>query len=267
MNNISEYERRKQALENNVQTLRTRLQNAQTRYNDAEKEYEIIKNDNSADFKQKRQAELKLEIEKRKLLKANYVLQRLLNKLSFLRPENENDKSYRLRQYREFSRLVDEHVPEDLHLCFHGCPIDAAMHILEDGEISSSVDRIGSETSYDVSDQVSVSTKDNVRITVEGYSGLLEMEYPAGCIFAIIPKDEDEIKSSRLLLIGNVNFRDNPERLHSIITTPENIERVTEWAKKSGVDPSKIHDYDEFIKIFEKEKNEDISQSTLDERD
>ena len=56
------------------------------------------------------------------------------------------------------------------------------------------------------------------------------------------------------MLMGNVNFKQEPNRLYGIITTPENIERVSQWAKVSGVDLSKIHDFDEFAKLFEKQK-------------
>ena len=264
MESIEEYEKKKQVLENQKEQLNTRVQNAQAKYEKAVEEYNAIKDDNSVDAKQKRKAELKVEIELKNVQKRRYVLQRTIDRLSFLRPVSDEDKAYRLRQYNEFPKLINQNVPEDLHLCFHGCPIDAAMHIIEDGEISSSVDRIGAETSYDVSGQVSVTTKDNIYITVEGYSGLTEMEYPAGCIFAIMPKDEDEIKSSESLLIGNVNFKENPERLYSIITTPENIERVSKWAEQSGIDLSKIHTYDDFIKSFDKDKKMDLLQSAIE---
>ena len=64
----------------------------------------------------------------------------------------------------------------------------------EDGEISSSVDRVGSSTSYDVSDQVSVTTKNTIETTVQGYAGLTgNYNLPAGCIFVILPQDENEI--------------------------------------------------------------------------
>ena len=264
MDNMSEYEQKKQLLENNKEQLSARLQNAQAKYDKALEEYNAIKNDDSVDAKQKRKAELKVEIESKNVQRRKYVLEQVTDKIEFLRPVNEEDKEYRLRQYKEFPDMIEQDVPEDLHLCFHGCPIYAAKHIIEDGEISSSVDRMGSETSYDVSDQVSVTTKDNINITVEGYSGLTELEYPAGCIFAIRPKNEEEIESSKSLLIGNVNFRENSERLYSIITTPENIERVSKWAEKSGIDLSKIHTYDDFIKSFDKDKKIDLLQSAIE---
>ena len=265
MESIEEYEKKKQVLENQKEQLNTRVQNAQAKYEKAVEEYNAIKKDDSVDAKQKRKAELKVEIEQKNVQRRKYAFQRITDRLEFVRPINEEDKAYRLRQYKEFPKLIEQNVPEDLHLCFHGCPIDAAKHIIEDGEISSSVDRIGSETSYDVSDQVSVTTKDTIMTTVAGYSGLTEMEYPAGCIFAITPKDEDEIRTSEgSMLIGNVNFKENPERLYSIITTPENIQRVSEWAEKTGIDLSKIHTYDDFIKSFDKDKKMDLLQSAVE---
>ena len=192
--------------------------------------------------------------------------------MEFIRPSSKEDIEYRQKQYDEYDKKIKEIVPDDLHLCFHGCPIFAAKHIIEDGELSSSVDRLGRATSYDVEDQVSVTTKNTIETTLRGYAGLNgNFELPAGCIFAILPKNEEEIKSSESsMLIGNVPFKDNPERLYSIITTPENIEKVSEWAKNANIDLSKIHDYDSFIKemernvILQKMKNgEQLSPSDI----
>ena len=116
--------------------------------------------------------ELRLEIAGRTLQSREYALGLIESQLEFLRPSSQEDMEYRLKQYNEFSKQIKAVVPDDLHLCFHGCPIYVAKHIIEDGEISSSVDRIGSSTSYDVSDQVSVTTKNTIETTVQGYAGL-----------------------------------------------------------------------------------------------
>ena len=69
------------------------------------------------------------------------------------------------------------------------------------------------------------------------------------------------------MLIGNVSFKENPERLYSIITTPENIERVTEWAEKANIDLSKIHDFDGFIQEIGRQKtqfsDQEIGKGTI----
>lgn len=257
MEDIKEFKRKKEIL------LRNR-ESALQRVEKAKEKYEKIESDDTIDKK-----ELRLEIAQKTIQSRIYALEQINNQLEFLRPSSQEDMDYRLKQYSEFSKQVKSEVPDDLHLCFHGCPIYAAKHIIEDGEISSSVDRIGSETSYDVSDQVSVTTKNTIETTVQGYTGLIgNYNLPAGCIFVILPKDESEIKTSETsMLIGNVSFKENPERLYSIITTPENIERVTEWAEKANIDLSKIHDFDGFIQEIGRQKtqfsDQEIGKGTI----
>ncbi len=230
----------------------------------AKEKYRKIEIDDTIDKK-----ELRLEVAKKTIQLREYALGLIESQLEFLRPSSQDDMEYRLKQYNEFSKQIKAVVPDDLHLCFHGCPIYSAKNIIEDGEISSSVDRVASSTSYDVSDQVSVTTKNTIETTVQVYAGLTgNYNLPAGCIFVILPQDENEIKTSETsMLIGNVSFREKPERLYSIITTPENIEVVTEWAEKANIDISKIHDFEGFIAEIAKQKNhfseQDIGKTTI----
>lgn len=257
MENIEEFNRKKDILIRNRESALQRVEKAKEKY-------KKIKMDDTIDKK-----ELRLEIAGRTVQSREYALGLIESQLKFLRPSSQEDMGYRLKQYNEFSKQIKAVVPDDLHLCFHGCPIYVAKHIIEDGEISSSVDRIGSSTSYDVSDQVSVTTKNTIETTVQGYAGLTgNYNLPAGCIFVILPQDENEIKTSETsMLIGNVSFREKPERLYSIITTPENIEIVTEWAEKANIDISKIHDFEGFIAEIAKQKNhfseQDIGKATI----
>lgn len=57
-------------------------------------------------------------------------------------------------------------------------------------------------------------------------------------------------------MIKNVNFKENPDRLNAIITTPENIQKVTQWAQKSGIDTKKIVDFDGFIDKHNKQNEQ-----------
>ena len=257
MDSIEEFKNKKMLL------LRNR-ENAIQRLEKAKEKYEKIKSDSTIDRK-----ELRLEIAQKTINTRKHALELIENQLEFIRTSSQEDIEYRLKQYSEFSKRVKETVPNDLHLCFHGCPIYAARQIIECGEISSSADRLGIETSYDVSDQVSVTTKNTIETTVQGYTDLTgNNNIPASCIFVVTPKDEDEIKSSETsMLIGNVSFRENPERLYSIITTPENIDKVTKWTEKSSIDLSKIHDFEGFIQNIIRTKTQysekQIGQATI----
>ncbi len=197
--------------------------------------------------------ETRLGIAKRDIATKRYVLQQINEQIEFSRPENEEDIAYRQKQYDEFPNLIKSIVPDDIPLRFHGCPINVAQHILRDGEISSSVDRLGISTSYDTEDQISVTTKDTIETTVRGYAGLSgDYNMPAGCIFVLLPRDESDAESGKSMLMSNVSFRQSPERLVSIITSPENLQRVSQWAQETGVDTSKICDYDGFQNLLKK---------------
>ena len=98
--------------------------------------------------------------------------------------------------------------------------------------------------------------KDNLEVTIYSYSKLYEnLNLPAGCVFVLLPEDERDAESGQSLLMNSVNFRENPDRLYGIITTPENIEKVQEWGEQNGINlDGKIYDYDGFAQSFEKEK-------------
>lgn len=200
--------------------------------------------------------EVKLQVAQKKITRLEQNLLGLEEQLEFLRPANEDDIEYRKRQEKEFARKMKDLIPEELPLRFHGCPIYTAKHIIESGELSSSVDRLGYETSYDAEGQISVTTKDSLDITIYSYSKLYEdLNLPAGCVFVLLPEDERDAESGQSLLMNNVNFKENPDRLYGIITTPENIEKVQEWGEQNGINlDGKIYDYDGFAQSFEKEK-------------
>lgn len=176
-----------------------------------------------------------------------------LNKIKeFLREPTEADVLYRKEIESTWSNEVFDITPKDIPLRFHGCPIYTARDILNSGGISSSVDRLGYETSWDAEDQVSVTTPYTLATTVNGYSDLHAENYclPAGCIFAMLPKDALDAESGDSFIMSNVDFKTEPERLFSIITTPENLKVVKEWASKNNIDINKITDFKSFLDQF-----------------
>ncbi len=185
------------------------------------------------------------------LIKEHALLQDK-NRLEFLRKPDQEDIAYRLDVFENWPEKVAEKVPNDLPLRFHGCSIYAARAILVSGEVSSSVDRLGFETSHDVAGGISVTAAKDVRISTESYTGLSveNMCLPAGCIFVFLPKDEEDERAGNSFSMGNVSFKDDPGRLFSIITTPENLSRVTEWANAAGISSNKIEDFTSFLAKF-----------------
>ena len=221
----------------------------QEKLDKAIQKYEKIKN-SDIDKKEQRLQLAAINVNRRK-----YALNIIEEELFYLRPASKEDIEYRLRQYKDFAEEARKCIPEDLPLRFHGCPIYAAKKIIESGEISSSADRQGFETSYDTNGQISVTTKDSLDITVTSYSGLIDdYTLPAGCIFVLLPKDDFDRESGKSLLMENVNFRNEPSRLFAIITTPENILKVSNWCKENNIDLNKVYDYDNFTLLFNQNK-------------
>lgn len=252
---LEEYQKRQEILIKNKARLEVNLQKAIDKYNEIEQ----------SDIDKK---EARLRIAQNTIASRRYALSQVEDQIEFLRPANDKDMEYRLRQYNEFAKKMEDLVPDDLQLRFHGCPIYTAKHILESGELSSSVDRLGVETSYDTEGQVSVTTKDTLDTTIHGYTHLSDNSYlPAGCVFVVLPKDEMDAKAGDSMLMGNVDFKSEPDRLYGIITTPENIERVSQWAKANGIDLSdKLYDFDSFAKTFDKEKGESVNMKQAPSR-
>ncbi len=174
----------------------------------------------------------------------------LKEKQAFLREPTTNDYLYRMQQKQTFASKVAKYAEHKEAWCFHGTDIVGAKHIIESGQISSGADRLGHATSFDPRGKISVTNKDTVGTSVEQYMNLTgNFSYPAGCLFAIRAKDRTEYDklSSTGWMIDNVNFKDNPGRLVAIITTPENIETVTKWAKENHIDVKKVMDFEKFI--------------------
>lgn len=168
--------------------------------------------------------------------------------LEFLRPTSEADIAYRNKVVEELPGKILENTPPDLPLKFHGTSIYTARDIIASRELSSSVDRLGIEASYDTADQVSITTPDSVKITLDSYSGLTEENYnvPAGCVFVLLPSSKEDADTGASLLMGNVNFGEHPDQLFAVMTSGENVELVKQWAEEAGVDPAKVKEFFEF---------------------
>lgn len=195
--------------------------------------------------------ELKKNVYKSTIIRRKNYLKDIKNILNNLREPMIEDIEYRKNIMENYASDIEKYVPEDLHLCFHGCPIYTAKEIIEDKSISSSVDRIGTETSYDTSNQVSVTTKDTIITTLDGYSDIHTLNYtiPCGVVFVINPKDDSEIQSSKGMIIANVDLNDK-NRLYAILSTPENIDKLKEWCNNSNLDINLVKTFDQFINQY-----------------
>jgi hypothetical protein len=169
--------------------------------------------------------------------------------LEFLRPSSDEDVAYRIRVYDELPGAVRAHAPEGLPLRFHGSHIYTSRDILEAGGISSSADRIGIDTSWDTAGHISVTIPDDISHTVHDFTDLNTTNYctPAGCIFVMLPADQEDAERGASQAMANIDFSEDPSRLCGIMTSPENIVQVREWASEAGIDPAKVSEFFEFV--------------------
>lgn len=178
-----------------------------------------------------------------------FHLSNQIGKLQFIRPNSLEDIAYREKQISEFSHKTERILPDFELLVFHGTPIYNAQKIIQSGQILSGKDLWGFATSGDPAGQFSVTTKDNIRNTILGHSDLSAfiVFLPAGVIFTIYAKDKQEYQMAQKEgHISNINFKEDPKRIHSLITTPENLKRVREWLDQNSFDYP-VRDYDGFI--------------------
>ncbi len=177
------------------------------------------------------------------IIRQEKALQLIEDQLAFLRPRNAADVAYRLQVYDSLAALVETNVPENIPFRFHGAPIYNAKRIIESHELSSTVDRLGIESSYDVADQLSVTTPSNMATTVQGYTSLNELNYqlPAGCIFVLLPKSaEDAASGANSMLMSSVHLDKNPEQLYAVLTSPEMFDRVKDWMQTAKLGTEKV---------------------------
>ena len=188
----------------------------------------------------------------RQLADAKRILRIQEAKVEFARLPFEKDVEYRLKVIKWFPKKVKENVPDDLPLVFHGVSnIGEIKQIIKTNGLLTPDQRGESMTSF--ATQIDVGAKTNVQVPCE----FAEPNYywmPYGGIFAFLPKPEEVDKVNKtgdstevFGGVDGVNFKQEPERLLGIITSPENIEKIKGWCKEYGLDSSKVMTHDSFI--------------------
>ena len=177
---------------------------------------------------------------------------KLLDMLRFLRPCKTNDITYRKNVFDTFPFWGTENIPEEMRLVFHGTTLANTERILNSKRIISGKDRWSIHTSGDEAGEFSVSTKDFLEISMHYHMDLVETykDYewfvPAGCLL-VLQLDEKEFQFAKeQQRAHNIQLRRNPQQLYSVITTPENINRVKWWMQKNDFPPIKVVDFKGF---------------------
>lgn len=153
---------------------------------------------------------------------------------------------------KNFAKEVDEMIPDDDLIYFHGIGnIGIVEEIITDGALLSQKDRgyVVSFSSY----MICVTPKNRIQQSVNMSGGNTNYCKPYGAIFVLsLPERNKSDLSSDLISISSIDFRDEPDKLVAIITSNENLERLKKVAKESGIDENKITNHAGFLEMYKK---------------
>jgi hypothetical protein len=172
----------------------------------------------------------------------------LTAKEALMRPSSDADVAYREHVHRDLGPAIAESTPPELPLRFHGNTIIDAKGVLGSQELSSSVDRLGVETSMDGQGAFSVTTAQGVGVSIDGYMGMFDDKctMPPGCLFAVLPESALDADAGHRFIMNNVDFGVDPSRLFGVAVAAESVDVMRQWAADAGVDPGKVQEYFEF---------------------
>ncbi len=182
------------------------------------------------------------------------VLRKQAALVEFARIPTVEDVEYRHWAKTNFADLVRGAVPDELPLVFHGTNnLGNVRSIIQSHGLLTPEQRNESMTSFAA--QVDVTSKTNIQTSCD----FAESNYkwlPYGAIFAFLPKPEEvaEVRKTEASQssevfggVDGVDFKEQPERLYGIITTPENIERIQAWCQENHLDSNKVMTHGDFL--------------------
>ncbi len=187
-----------------------------------------------------------------------YTLDEAKLAINFIRPNSKQDIEYRNKQGDTFATKLQEVLSPDFDLRFHGTPIYFAEQIIKSGMISSSADRYaGYVKSTEMRGEICVTNREDIGRTIHFFSDIFayQRSLPCGCIFALLPKDKEDA-TFRKNIMHSVDFRQNPQQLFGIFTSPENIHQVKKWMSKAKFNPDLVYTFEEFLKVVEEKSKE-----------
>lgn len=182
------------------------------------------------------------------IIRYRRAIAELEDKLRVQRPSSAADIEYRNSIRDQLPQLIAENTPSNLPIRFHGSPIYFAEDIIFTGELSSTPDRFGVESSFDIKGFISVTMPKDVATSIYGYMDLQQDLYtmPPGCLFVVLPDSKVDEEAGRSMSMGNVNFFKEPQRLFAVVTANENLDQVKQWMAANSQDQAKVFEFFEF---------------------
>lgn len=185
---------------------------------------------------------------------------RTMQDMKYMRPNTREDIAERQEMCASFAKEVASMDPQGiLDLRIHATTLATTEEILKSGGIISSVDRAnGFMESTNLSNEISVGKIDEVQYSVDFWmdSSAYSESKPCGCMFFVQPQTQEEANMISGRQMHNVYFNHHPEQLKAIVTTSENIEKVQQWCRESGINVDVVHTFESFSHAMEHMRNE-----------
>lgn len=174
------------------------------------------------------------------------------NKLFCMRLNNEDDLKERNNIINNFPKLVNEIIPNDIPIVFHGNNnIETVKQIIISGGLYTPEERGVSFKSF--ATQIDVTYKSNIRVSCEFADSSINSFMPYGAIFVFYPKEheyENVLKTGDSTEVfggvEGINFNED-DRFIGIITTDENLEDLKKCMKDNNLDSNKVFTHYQFL--------------------
>ncbi len=180
------------------------------------------------------------------LARSSEYAKRLLREQELLRAPIQADTLESERANFDLPGQIRQATPPGLELRYHGAGIVSSEGIINSRNLSSSPDRVGFESSWDVAGQVSITTANHVEVSIEYPTIKHNRNFclPAGCLFVVRPLPEES--DPHLPVISNVDFLQSPERLAQVVTSDEMKPYYQDLMKQAGLDSGLVCTFAEY---------------------
>lgn len=194
-----------------------------------------------------------------------FTIKTIQGRIDNMREPDIEDLENRKNIYLNYAEEIDKKIPDDVPLVFHGNNnIGLVEEIIKTGGLFTPDERGVSYAS--LASQIDVTWKGNIQTSLEFAEPGLDSFYPYGAIFVFLPKEEEYDyvlktgKSSEVFNgVNSIDFK-KENRLVSIITTKENLNRLKKLVKENGLDENIVKTHEEFLEYC-KEKYNSQTQS------
>ena len=196
----------------------------------------------------------------------NKNLNNLKNIIDNMRLNSEEDLNERLLIRENYGKLINDIVPDDIPLVFHGNNnIETVKQIIMSGGLLTPEER--GEDFKSFATQIDVTAKSNISVSLDFADSSVNSFLPYGALFAFLPKEHEKDKvlktgDSTEVFGGVESVRFDEDRFLGIITTNENINKLKKVMEDNHLDPNKVFTHDQFLEFCKSRVG--IKNNTMD---